>query len=87
MVEEQDPFDEIVLDEQFIADGAPEAPADERIAQARRIAAGNDRLRRAGEIADGSGKPRFRRSRRVAPWIAIGAVIATAIVVVVLLVR
>ena len=80
-----DPFDDIVLDESFVAGGPKEAAADERIEQAARIARSNDRLRAAGEIADGSGKPGLRR--RSLPWIAIGAVVAVAIVVVVLIVR
>jgi hypothetical protein len=87
MTSEPDPFDELVLDESFIADGRKEATAEERIAQANRIARSNDRLRAQGEIADGTGKPRFQRVRKSAPWIAIGAAIAIAIVVVVLIVR
>ena len=89
-VAEQDPFDElddIVLDEDFVSGGIKEAPADERIAQAKRIARANDRLRAEGEIADGTGKPRFHRIRRSVPWIAAGAVTAGVIIVVVLLVR
>ena len=80
-------LDELVLDESFVAEGVKEAAADERIAQANRIARSNDRLRASGEISDGSGKPRFHRVRKSAPWIAIGAVIAIGIVVVVLIVR
>jgi hypothetical protein len=87
MTSEPDPFDELILNEDFIADGRKEATAEERIAQANRIARSNDRLRAAGEIADGSGKPRFQRARKSAPWIAVGAVIAIAIVVLVLIVR
>ena len=87
MSTEPDPFDELVLDESFVADGVKEASADERIEQANRIARGNDRLRREGEIADGTGKPRFQRARKSAPWIAVGAVIGIAIVVIVLIVR
>ena len=64
-----------------------EASAAERIAQARRIARGNDRLHAAGEIADGAGKPVFRRTRRLVPWIAIGASVAVAIVVIALISR
>jgi hypothetical protein len=82
-----DPFDEIVFDESFVEQGVSEASADERIAQAQRIARGNDRLRAAGEIADGAGKPRFHRVRRTAPWIAIGVVVAVVIVVIALVVR
>lgn len=80
-------LDDLVLDEEFVAGGIREDAAEERIAKARRIARGNDRLRAEGEIADGSGKPRFHRVRRSAPWIVIGAVIAGAIVVVALLAR
>lgn len=82
MTSEPDPFDELVLDEDFVSSGPREAAADERIAQASRIARSNDRLRASGEIADGSGKPRFHRVRRSAPWIAIGAAIAIGIVVI-----
>ena len=52
MTTSPDPFDDIVLDENFIAGGPREAAADERIAKASRIARGNDRLAAAGEIAD-----------------------------------
>jgi hypothetical protein len=87
MTSEQDPFDELILNEDFVTGGPKEATAEERIARANRIAQGNDRLRAAGEISDGSGKPRFQRMRRTAPWIAIGAVVAIAIIVIVLIVR
>jgi hypothetical protein len=87
MTSEPDPFDELILNEEFVANGPKEATAEERIAKANRIARSNDRLKAAGEIADGSGKPRFQRARRSAPWIAVGAVIAIAIVVIVLIVR
>lgn len=87
MSTEPDPFDDIVLDESFIADAPKEASADERIAQAQRIARQNDELRAAGEISDGSGKPRFHRVRKSAPWIGLGAVIAVVIIVVVLIAR
>ncbi len=80
-------LDSVVLDEDFVAGGVREAPAEDRIAQARRIAAANNRLRAEGEIADGTGKPRFQRVRRSAPWIAIGAVVAVGIVVVALIAR
>lgn len=86
----QDPFDElddIVLDEDFIAGGAKEAAADDRIAKAQRVARANDRLRAEGEISDGMGKPRFHRVRKSVPWIIIGSVIAGAIVVVAILAR
>ncbi len=82
-----DPFDDVVLDEQFIAGGPKELPADERIAQASRIARGNERLAAAGEIADGTGKPRYGRLRTSTPWIAIGLVVAAAIVVLALIAR
>lgn len=87
MTSEPDPFDELVLDENFIADGPKEAAADERIEKAARIARSNDRLRAEGEIADGSGKPRYQRMRKSAPWIAIGAIVGVAIVVIVLIAR
>ena len=84
---EPDPFDDLVLDEDFIKGGPQESSAAERIAKAQRIARANDSLRKEGEIADGSGKPRYQRMRRSAPWIAIGVVVAVAIVVVALVVR
>ncbi|MDP1879269.1 MAG: hypothetical protein Q8M17_17105 [Actinomycetota bacterium] len=80
-------LDGLVLDDDFVSGGPKEATADERIAKAARIARSNDRLRAAGEISDGSGKPRFARTRRSAPWIAIGAAVAIAIVVIVLVAR
>lgn len=84
---EPDPFDELVLDEDFVTGGVTEASAEERIAKAQRIARSNDRLRASGEIADGSGKPRFHRVRKSAPWIAIGVGVGIAIVVITLIVR
>lgn len=84
---EPDPFDDLVLDEDFVTGGVSEASAEERIAKAQRIARSNDRLRASGEIADGSGKPRFHKVRRSAPWIAIGVGIAVAIVVIALIAR
>lgn len=87
MATEPDPFDDLVLDDEFVAGGVAEAAADERIAKAQRIARSNDRLRASGEIADGSGKPRFHRVRRSAPWIAIGVTVAVAIVVIALVAR
>ena len=87
MTSEPDPFDELVLDEDFVTGGVKEPTAEERVAKARRIARANDQLRASGEIADGSGKPRFHRVRRSAPWIAIGVVVGVAIVVVALLAR
>lgn len=82
-----DPFEEIVLDEDFISGGPKEMTAEQRIAQAQRIARDNDRLRAAGEIADGSGKPRYSKLRKSTPWIAIGVVVAVAIVVVAIIAR
>ena len=87
MTSEPDPFDDIVLDEDFVTGGVKEPTAEERIEKARRIARSNDHLRAAGEISDGSGKPRFHRVRKSAPWIAIGAALAIGIVVLVLIVR
>ena len=84
---EPDPFDDLVLDETFIAGAPKEDAADERIAKAARIARGNDRLAAAGEIADGSGKPAYGRLRRSTPWIAIGIAAAVVIIVVALLAR
>ena len=82
-----DPFDEVVLDDTFIAGGRKESSADERIAQANRIGRANNRLKAEGEIADGSGKPRYQRLRKSTPWIVLGAVIGVAIIVVVLIIR
>jgi hypothetical protein len=87
MTSEPDPFDELVLDDDFVSGGPKEAAADERIARANRIARSNDRLKASGEIADGTGKPRFHKVRKSAPWIAIGVVAAVAIVVVALIAR
>jgi hypothetical protein len=87
MTTEPDPFDDLNLDEDFVAGGVKEPAADERIDKMRRIAHSNDRLRASGEIADGSGKPRFHAARKSAPWIAIGAVTAAVIIVVVLIAR
>ncbi len=82
-----DDLDGLILDESFLEGAPKEASAEERAEQAARIARGNDRLRAAGEIADGSGKPRYQRMRKSAPWILIGTVVAVAIVVVALLAR
>lgn len=82
-----DDFDDLVLDESFVSGGPKEASAQERTARAARIARENDRLRREGEIADGTGKPRYGRLRRSTPWIAIGAVVAVAIVVIAIVAR
>jgi hypothetical protein len=79
-------FDEL-LDPEFLSKAPKEASADERIAQASRIARGNERLERAGEISDGVGKPKYSQMRKSAPWIAIGAVIGITIVVLALTAR
>lgn len=84
---EDEDWDAVVLDEDFVAGAPTEASAEERIAQAQRIARANDRLRAQGEISDGTGKPAYRRLRRSAPWIVIGAIAAGVIVVVALLAR
>lgn len=86
-LDDLDRIDELVLDDDFVSGGVKEASAEDRIAKAQRIARANDRLRAQGEIADGTGKPRFHRMRKSAPWIAIGAVIAGVIVVVALIAR
>lgn len=85
--EPADPFDDFVLDEEFIAGGPKELTAEERIAKAARIARNNDRLKADGELAVGSGKPSYSRLRRSTPWIAIGVVIAVAIIVIALVAR
>lgn len=79
-------FDEL-LDPEFLAKGPKEASAEERIAQASRIARGNERLKRQGEISDGVGKPKYGRVRKSASWIMIGAVIGVTIVVFTLVLR
>lgn len=84
---EPDPFDDLVIDEDFAAGGPREESAEERIARARRIARENDRLRAAGEISDGTGKPGRRRMRRTVPWIVVGALVAGVIVLVAVLAR
>lgn len=76
---------DFIPEDGFLAAGPTEASAQERAEQAARIARGNDRLRAAGQIADGSGKPAYRRSSRLAPWVGIGAAVAVLIVVVALL--
>lgn len=80
-------LDDIRLDAAFIEAGPKEAAADERIAQAARIARANDRLQAQGEIADGSGKPGARRRSRAFPWIALGAVIGVTILLLALVAR
>jgi hypothetical protein len=84
---EDEDWDAVILDEDFVSGAPTEASAEERIAQARRIARANDRLRAEGEISDGTGKPAYRRLRRSAPWIVIGAIVGGVIVVVALLAR
>jgi hypothetical protein len=79
-------YDEL-LDPKFLSKGPKEASADERIARSRRIARGNERLKREGEISDGVGKPKYGRMRKSAPWIVIGAVIGVTIVVLAILAR
>lgn len=79
-------YDEL-SDPDFLAKGPKEASADERVAQASRIARGNERLKHDGEISDGVGKPKYGRMRKGAPWIVIGAVIGVTIVVVAILAR
>lgn len=83
---ELDRIDELVLDEDFVKGGRTEASADERIAKAQRIARENTRLRKAGEIADGSGKPVFRMRKR-SVWLIAAAVTAGAIVLIALIAR
>ena len=69
------------IPEDLAIDGAPKEPtAQARAEKVARIARENDRLRKAGQIADGSGKPAFGRSTKVAPWVAIGAAVAIVIV-------
>ena len=79
-------FDRL-LDPLTLPPAPKEASADERIAQAARIARGNERLKREGDISDGVGKPKFRSVRKSAPWIAIGLVIGITIVVLALVAR
>ena len=82
-----DPFDELVLDESFLQDAPREESAEERMTRMRRIAQENDRLRQAGEIADGAGKPRYSRTARTVSWILIGSLAGGAIITAALLVR
>ncbi len=59
------PGDEIpdFIPDDFAIDAAPKEPtAEERAAKMARIARENDRLQKAGQIADGSGKPAYRRA-------------------------
>jgi|GEM_PF-323190 hypothetical protein len=76
---------DFIPDEGFVASGPKEPSAEERAAKAARIAQGNDRLRAAGQISDGTGKPAYRRGSKVAPWIGIAAAVAVLIVVVAVL--
>lgn len=77
-------LEQLVLDEDFVKDGRAEAPAEERIAKAQRIARANNELRKAGEIADGTGKPLFRNRKR--SFLIIGAAIAAVAIVLIALV-
>lgn len=79
-------LEQLVLDEDFVTKGHSEAAADERIAKAQRIARNNERLRREGEIADGTGKPKFQKRTRNT-LIIVAAVVAVAIVVIALIAR
>ena len=74
--------DALVLDEDFIRGGRREATAEERLAQARRIARANDQLRAAGEIADGTGKPGRRPRRSWLVWTAAGVAIGVIVITV-----
>ena len=76
---------DFIPDEGFLATGPKDPSAEERVAQAARIARGNDRLRAAGQISDGTGKPAYRRASKVAPWVGIGVAVAVLIVVVAIL--
>lgn len=92
MSRSSEPFDEfdldrIVIDENFLKNAPREESADERAARMRRIAAENDRLRSAGEIADGAGKPRYSKSTRTISWILIGSLAGGAIITAALLLR
>ncbi|NDH13875.1 MAG: hypothetical protein EBY47_02130 [Actinobacteria bacterium] len=68
---------DFIDEDEFLTAAPKEGTADERAAQAARIAQGND----------GSGKPVYRRSAKVVPWIGMGTAIAVLVVVVVLLAR
>lgn len=86
MSEPSPDFDKL-LDPSLLADAPKEASAQERIARASRIAQGNERLKREGEISDGVGKPKYERVRKTAPWIAIGIVTGITIVLLALVAR
>ena len=86
MSEPSSDFDKL-LDPSLLADAPKEASAQERIARASRIAQGNERLKRQGEISDGFGKPKYGRVRKSAPWIAIGIVTGIIIIVIAVLAR
>ncbi len=75
-----DPFDEL-LDPRFIASAPKEAAGTERIAKAKRITAQHQQLKKAGQIADGMGKPVYRLRKR-SYIIAAAVVIAISIVIV-----
>lgn len=77
-------FDEL-LDPHGQRHAPKEASATERIEQARRIAQGNERLRREGQIADGSGKPAFRAKRTMFPWILVASIIGIGIIIIAVL--
>lgn len=84
----EDPGEDIpdfIPDDLSAQTGPKEASAEERMEHAARIARENDRLKRAGQISDGTGKPAYRRAARVAPWVAIGAGVAIVILVVAIL--
>ncbi len=84
----EDPENEIpdfIPDDLVAQSGPTEASAEERMEHAARIARENDRLKRAGQISDGTGKPVYRRAARLAPWVAIGAGVAIVIILVAVL--
>lgn len=75
-----DPFDEL-LDPRFIASAPKEAAGEDRIEKAKRITASHQQLQKAGEIADGTGKPQYRFKKRS---YIIGAAVVIAVVIVVI---
>lgn len=76
---------DFIPDDAFTSSGPREPSAAERAEKAARIAKENDRLRRAGLISDGTGKPVYQRSKKLAPWVGIGAAVAVVIIIVALL--
>jgi len=77
---------DFIPDDAFTCSSGPREPsAAERAEKAARIAKENDRLRKAGLISDGTGKPVYQRSKTLAPWVGIGAAVAVVIVIVALL--